>query len=216
VEVYYLHGFASSAQSSKASFFGARLAERGITLRVPDFNEPDFSTLTISRMVEQVVQSMNEVRGPRTGPTALIGSSLGAFVAIQVALRRPSSVSRLVLLAPALDIGGNRLRDLGDRGIDEWRRTNTLNVFHHGDGKTLPLRFDFYTDALNYDALGADLGIPVQVFQGQRDAAVDPALTRRWSSSRPNVELHELDDDHQLYASLEYIWKETARFLELT
>jgi hypothetical protein len=213
VEVYYLHGFASSAQSSKASFFAARLAERGVTLRVPDFNEPDFSTLTISRMVAQVLE---DLRGLRIGPAALIGSSLGGFVAIQVALSKPASVSRLVLLAPALDIGGNRLRNLGDRGIDEWRRTNTLEVFHHGYGKTLPLRFDFYTDALNYDALDADLGIPVQVFQGQRDAAVDPGLTRSWSRSRPHVELHELDDDHQLYASLGYIWKESARFLELT
>ena len=44
----------------------------------------------------------------------------------------PARVDRLILLAPALDFGGNRMRDLGDRGLDEWRRTDTLQVFHYG------------------------------------------------------------------------------------
>jgi hypothetical protein len=36
---------------------------------------------------------------------------------------------------------------------------------------------------------------------------VDPQSVERWAKSRPNVELHMLDDDHQLGASLEYIWR---------
>ena len=54
MQVLYLHGFASSPQSSKATFFSTRLAERGIEMMVPDLNQPDFSTLTVSRMLEQV------------------------------------------------------------------------------------------------------------------------------------------------------------------
>jgi surfactin synthase thioesterase subunit len=57
--------------------------------------------------------------------------------------------------------------------------------------------------------------MPAQVFQGTRDTAVDPVTVERWSSARPNVELHLLDDDHQLLASLEYIWREMSRFLAL-
>ena len=133
---------------------------------------------------------------------ALIGSSLGAFVAVQVALQQPR-VDRLVLLAPALDFSGNRLRDLGDRGLDEWRRTDTLNVFHYGFGRMMPLRYSLYEDAARYDAIEARLDMPMQIFQGTRDVAVSPETVERWAAARPNVELHLLDDDHQLIASLD-------------
>ena len=58
----------------------------------------------------------------------------------------------MVLLAPALDFSANRLRDLGDRGLDEWRRTDTLNVFHYGYGRMMPVRYSLYEDATRYDA----------------------------------------------------------------
>nr|MBA2604433.1 esterase [Acidobacteriota bacterium] len=35
------------------------------------------------------------------------------------------------------------------------------------------------------------------------------------ASERPNVELHRLQDDHQLTGSLPYIWREMERFLDL-
>jgi hypothetical protein len=44
---------------------------------------------------------------------------------------------------------------------------------------------------------------------------VDPEAVREWSEARPNVELHMLDDDHQLLGSLEYIWEECRRFLKI-
>jgi hypothetical protein len=40
-------------------------------------------------------------------------------------------------------------------------------------------------------------------------------MVERWAAARPNVELHMLEDDHQLHASLPFIWTETARFLGL-
>lgn len=209
MDVFYLHGFASSAQSSKASFFASRLAAFDVALHVPDFNEPEFSTLTITRMIRQVLSGLD---GLPSG-AALIGSSLGGFVAIQVALQRPTIVRRIVLLAPALEFAGNRTREIGDRGLEEWRRTNRLEVFHHAYGRTMPVHYALFEDAQRYDSLGAQLTLPVQVFQGSRDTAVDPVMVRRWAEARPNVELHLLDDDHQLLGSLEYIWTECSRFL---
>jgi uncharacterized protein len=208
----YLHGFASSARSSKAVYFGQRLAERGVMLRTPDFNQPNFRGLTITRML---AQASDEIRRLPAGPVALIGSSLGGFVAVQASRQHPGRVDRLVLLAPALDFSANRLRDLGDRGVDEWRRTGELNVFHYGFGRTMPVGFDLYTDAAQYDSFNARLDLPVQIFQGERDVAVSPDTVRRWAATRPNVELHMLDDDHQLLASLDYMWREMATFLGL-
>jgi uncharacterized protein len=208
----YLHGFASSAHSSKAAFFAARAAEHGLSLITPDFNTPDFAGLTITRMVTQVAEVVRQ----HTGPVVLIGSSLGGFVAVQTALQLGAAIDRLVLLAPALDFSGNRLRDLGDRGVDEWRRTDTLNVFHYGFGRMMPVRFGLFEDAAQYDAMKASLSLPIQIFQGRHDVAVSPETVQKWAAARPHAELHLLEDDHQLIASLDLIWTEMARFLGLT
>ena len=209
MHVFYLHGFASSARSSKAAFFARKLAEHAIDLHAPDLNLPDFSTLTITRMVRQTCAAIDAL----VGPVALIGSSLGGLVAVQTAVQRPSRVDRLVLLAPALEFGGNRVRDMGEVGLDRWRQADRLDVFHYGYGRIMPVHYELYADALKYGSMNARVDVPVLVFQGRRDAAVDPAAVERWSSARPNVELHMLDDDHQLLASLDYMWERSSAFL---
>jgi uncharacterized protein len=212
MHVFFLHGFGSSARSSKATFLGARLAPLGIPLHIPDLNEPDFSTLTITRMIERIG---TEIDALPPAPVVLIGSSLGGFVAVQVAAAGRPAIDRLVLLAPALDFGGNRMRGLGDAGLDEWQRANRLDVFHHGYGRMMSVHYELYTDARRYDALNAGLSMPIQVFQGKQDDAVDPETVEQWARARPNVELHMLDDHHQLTASIEYIWREMRRFLNV-
>ena len=207
MRVIYLHGFASSATSSKATFFKAKLTARGTPVAIPDLNEPDFGTLTVTRMLREVTGAIDG----GSGPVALMGASLGAFVAVQAALARPALVDRLVLLAPALD--ADRLRDLAPGGLDAWKATNALNVVHYGYGRTIPVHYELYADARLYDCVAADLAMPVQVFQGRRDRAVDPEFVEGWSRTRPNVELHMLDDDHQLLGSLEHIWREVESFL---
>lgn len=212
MHVFYLHGFASSARSSKAAFFADRLRRHGIELQTPDFNVPEFATLTVTRMVGQVTAAIDALP---PGPVALIGSSLGGFVAVQATLARPDAVDRLVLLAPALDFGGNRMRSLGGIGIDEWQRTNRLPVFHYGFGRMMDVHYDLYTDACRYDCLDALIEVPAQIFHGRHDDTVAPDGVERWARARPNVELHMLDDGHQLTESLDYMWREMARFLGL-
>jgi len=214
MRVLYLHGFASSARSSKAGFLKAKLAERGVTLESPDLNEPDFSTLTVTRMIRQVGDAI-EAAPDRSDPVALIGSSLGAFVAVQVALARPSRVARLVLLAPALDFGGGRMRDLEGGGLDQWKASGKLDVFHYGYGRIVPVHYELYADVRRYDSFGAALTMPVQVFLGRRDTLVDPETVERWCAARPHAELHLLDDDHQLLGSLDAIWRDMEPFLAL-
>jgi pimeloyl-ACP methyl ester carboxylesterase len=175
----------------------------------PDLNEPDFSTLTVSRMLKQAGDAV----AAASGPLALIGSSLGGFVAVQAALVHAVRVQRLVLLAPALDFDGNSLSELGDRSLDEWKASNRLEVFHHAYGRLIPVHYELYTDACRYNAFDAALTQPVQVFQGRRDTSVDPDTVERWAAARANVELNMLDDDHQLLGSLTEIWERMERFL---
>jgi uncharacterized protein len=209
--VIYLHGFASSSQSGKATYLGQRLRARGIDVEIPDLNLPDFSTVTVTRMLEQTRALIDAANGPVT----LIGSSLGGFVAVNAAAKWPEKVDTLVLMAPALDFGGNRMRDLGGVGLGQWKQRGHLNVFHFGYGRMMPVHYELYEDAHRYNAVDAELKIPTLVFQGRRDTAVDPATVEAWSRRRPTVELHMLDDDHQLTSSLSYIWVKLAAFLNL-
>ena len=42
-----------------------------------------------------------------------------------------------------------------------------------------------------------------------------PRIVERFSQQQPEATLQMLDDTHQLKNSLDFIWQETARFLEL-
>jgi len=212
MSVIYLHGFASSPGSSKAARFARELAARQVAFACPDFNEPSFETLTITRMLEQTREEIERA----SGPVALVGSSLGAFVALHAADRDTTGkVVRLILMAPALDFGGNRLRQLGEHGIAEWRERGSIRMFHYAYGEPREIGFALYEDAARYDALALTVVKPTLVFQGRHDASVNPDMVEQWASGQPNVTLRMLDDDHQLTASIETIWREAERFLGL-
>jgi pimeloyl-ACP methyl ester carboxylesterase len=208
-DALYVHGFASSAASTKAKFFSDRLAQCGVALHCPDLNEPAFETLTITRMLDQVDAAIASLA---PGPLAIIGSSLGAFVAVHAAARNRDRVTRLVLLAPALDFSRTRLQ-LEAEAVRRWEATDRLDVFHYGLNRVEPLRFAFYQDAARYDAFTVHLEIPVLIFQGTRDAAVDPRVPQEYAATRANVTVRLFDDDHQLLASLDSIWREMSGFL---
>ena len=222
--LFYLHGFASSPGSGKAKFLAARLAERGLTLGCPDLNLPDFSTLTVSRMIAQVTR---EVEALPPAPVVLIGSSLGAFVALHAADqwgREPARgadgarswpIDRLVLFAPAIDAGPSQARRLGPEALERWRATDRLEVFHHPDMTTRTVHYELHADAMRYDSFATSVDVPMLIFQGRQDQVVDPSVVESFAKRRGNVTLHLLDDGHQLLESLETIWTDTAPFLGL-
>lgn len=202
--VIYLHGFASSPGSGKATFLAERYRARGIEFQAPDLNLPDFSTLTVTRMLEQTRVLLDAAPAPVT----LIGSSLGAFVAVHAAAAWPEKVERLVLMAPALDFSEDGLSGPGGADVTAWRRDGSIMVFHHSYGRMMPIHYDLYADARRYDASAVTLPMPVIIFQGRQDSVVDPASVERWARGRPNVTLHLLEDDHQLSNSRDRIWSE--------
>jgi pimeloyl-ACP methyl ester carboxylesterase len=213
--VIYLHGFASSAQSTKARYFAERFAEIGIPLVAPDLNAPDFGTMTITRMLDEVGTVLAH---GAPGPVVLMGSSMGGFLAWHAAARlapvMPAHpIVKLVLLAPAVTFGRNRDEDFGPGVVDEWERTGTREFFHYGEGAPRQLHYEFYRDALTYPAANAHVRLPTLVFQGEHDDVVEPQGVIEFCQGRPNVSLRLLPDGHQLLAHLDVMWQETRTFL---
>jgi pimeloyl-ACP methyl ester carboxylesterase len=201
--VVYLHGFASSPASGKAQRFATECASRGVGFTCPDLNEPEFETLTVTRMLEQTRAA---IAAAPAGPVALVGSSLGAFVAVHAAARDTTSrVARLILMAPAFDFGGNRLRQLGEHGIEQWRADGSLEFFHYAHNQPRRVWFRLYEDAAQYDAFGLTLTQPVQIFMGRHDETVMPQSVADWAAGRANVDVAWLDDGHQLADSVDTI-----------
>lgn len=95
--VLYFHGFASSPASAKIAALRPLLAPHEIELDTPDLNVPSFEELDFDAVVAHAT-ARAQVRPPR----ALVGSSLGALVALAVA--KNGIAVPLVLIAPALGV----------------------------------------------------------------------------------------------------------------
>lgn len=88
---FFLHGLDSSGDGTKGRYFGEQF---------PKIVRPDFTgTLT------QRLQQLDTLAGI-SAKLRFIGSSFGGLMAASYAIHNPQRVSRLILLAPALNYGG--------------------------------------------------------------------------------------------------------------
>ena len=154
----------------------------------------------MTRMLDQLAAELAALDG--RAPATLFGSSLGGTLAILAAARLAAKVERLVLLAPAVMFAKPGHHLLPPERIAEWRRRGALPFFHYAYNEERLLNFAFYEDSLRYDAFNAAFTQPTLIFQGLRDASVDPRTVEAFARTRPNVTLSLLEDDHQLMASL--------------
>lgn len=198
----YLHGFASGPGSSKGRAFAADFARRGVEVECLDLRVPSLEHLRPSAMIERVLETIGD-----RGPVVLIGSSLGGLTAARVAARSPA-VQALVLMAPAFRFAARWRERLGDAAWQAWRADGYLAIHDHAEKREARVDFGFAEDALALDAL--DDGwppavVPTWIAHGRGDDTVDVALSRAWVAGASAASLLELDDDHQLLASVPQI-----------
>ncbi|AFY35143.1 YqiA/YcfP family alpha/beta fold hydrolase [Calothrix sp. PCC 7507] len=206
----YLHGFASSPNSAKAQDIGDRFAQIQTKLTIPELNAGDFSRLTITRQITQVVAEFSD----NSLPVTLIGSSLGGLTAAHLGQKYPQ-VQRLVLLAPAFDFLSHWLPKLGNEAVQRWQQEKYLMVYHYGERRSLPLSYDFVTDATQYQEEAFQRPIPTLILHGKKDEVIPIAASRDFVRSRPWVELVELDSDHALGNVMPEIWQAIHLFCQL-
>ena len=205
----YLHGFASGPGSTKAKYIRSQFAKIGIELQVPDLNQDDFTHLTVSRQIAQVVDLF-----PKDGPVTLIGSSLGGWISTIIAQDYPQ-VEKLVLLAPAFDFLNHWLPKIGDRQLTSWKNTYHLPIYHHALKNLSPLHYNFVVDARRYPLAQIDRILPTVIIHGVNDDVIPIAASRNFGAERPWVRLLEWESDHQLTNVSDRIWQEIHDFCNL-
>lgn len=210
IQYIYLHGFASSPQSTKAQDIGDRFAQIQTQLIIPDLNAGDFSQLTITRQLNQVAALFPD----DSVPVTLIGSSLGGLTAAHLA-QQNLQVERLILLAPAFSFLSHWLPKLGDEAMQLWKQEKYLMVYHYGERQSIPLSYNFITDAVQYQDEFLQRPIPSLILHGKQDEVIPITASRDFARSRPWVELVELDSDHALGNVTTEIWQAIRLFCQL-
>lgn len=208
----HLHGFLSSARSTKARFFRERFAARpDVAFHAIDFSPTprDFEYLTVTGMINRLRQFVLDRGLLESGGGVIIGSSLGGLVAVHYA-HRFGGVDRLVLLAPGLRWLSGRLTEEEMRA---WEEAGAASIVHPAFGKEVPLRFDLELDGRLYRE-PVPPAAPTLIVHGRRDETVPFAHSQSYAETFPDrVRLVEVDAGHDLNAHLDTIWEETTAFV---
>lgn len=206
--VVYLHGFASSPLSAKAVFFQQRFAEIGAVVHRPRLDGGDFGALTIGGQLGAVAASVGALQ-----PALLMGSSMGGYLAALYAAREPETCPPLVLMAPAFDFARRWSARLTPEQMEGWKQSGGLELYHYGARRREKVGYRLYAEALNYEAFPA-VSQKTLVFHGRRDREVDPQLSIEFARGKPNVELEQLDSDHQLLDATDTMWARVKVFYQ--
>lgn len=203
----YLHGFASGPHSYKGQWLRSQFQAHNLQLKLLDLNQNDFAHLTLTRQIQQVAQHLS-------GPTTLIGSSLGGLVATWVT-QQSAQIERLVLLAPAFQFLDQWLPRLGTEQLGQWRSTGWLSVYHYGLESQQPLHYSFLTDAQRYPDSQLNKSVPTLILHGSQDDIIALDASRLYAQYRPWVTLRPLETDHAMADVMDDIWLAIRDFCQL-
>jgi pimeloyl-ACP methyl ester carboxylesterase len=206
----YLHGFASSPQSTKARAFQAWGEARGLTIEALDLRVPSFEHLRFSAIKARVREAIDHGQGRRER-AVLIGSSLGGLTACRVAEEDPR-VCAVLAMAPAFRLVETWRAKLGEPAWEAWRRDGGVEVDDHATKKKARIDFGFVSELESLDAGWADVRVPVLIVHGTKDDVVAIGRSREWARGKRHVRLVEVDDGHELGGSIPRILAEAETF----
>jgi pimeloyl-ACP methyl ester carboxylesterase len=207
----YLHGFGSGPESTKGVELSAHYARQGIRLERLNLRQPSMEHLRLSAMMRTVREAM----GGERDRAILFGSSLGGLAACRVA-EEDARVCALVLLAPAFRGVEQMSRLAGEKGMRRWEELGWQEVQDYAGKRTARVDFGFVRDLGTIDERSGgwpDVRVPTLIIHGLQDTTVRIEYSRRWAQGKRHVRLVEVEDGHELVASLGRIAAEADDFL---
>lgn len=179
--ILFLPGYQSDMAGMKASAIDQFCARRGLGCLRLDYSGTgrspgDFADGTLERWIGEVVAAID--RFVPSGPLVVVGSSMGGWVALHVALRRRQHVAALLGIAAAPDFTDWGFSDEDKQILQRDGRLERLNP--HGPGSSVThAGFWRSGEALKLLDEPIDLPIPVRLVHGGEDRTVPPSVALR-------------------------------------
>lgn len=210
--IVFLSGYMSDMEGAKAQAVDGFARERGLAMLRFDFSgtgssEGSFQDRTLADWLTECLTIVDQLT---VGPLVLVGSSMGGWLALLIALRRIERVRAIVGIAAAPD-------------FTEWGFTpeDRMTLRQQGriaetDRDGTPARFftyDFWKSGQQLQVLGSQVQIdcPVRLVHGAADDTVPSTIAERLMQQlrSPDVQLnivkdggHRLSAPHEIRAIL--------------
>ena len=204
--VLWIGGFRSDMEGTKALALDAAARARGWSyVRYDHFahgrSSGDWRRATIGRWREDAIRLVDHLEGP----VVAVGSSMGGWVALLLALARPERIAGLVLVNPAHDFTERLMwPGLADHERQAILRDGETRIVEEGLGDYV-LTLTMFEEAREWLLLDAPVPIaaPVHIVQGRADEVVPwthaAALVARLTGGDVRLDLIE-GGDHRLSA----------------
>jgi len=175
--IVWLGGFKSEMTATKATALDDSAGRTGHAFVRFDYfghgaSSGDFRGGTVSRWRDDALAVIDELT---TGRQILVGSSMGAWLALLVALARPQRVAALLLIAPAIDFTESLLWNRLDSSVQgeilgkgEWLRPTSYGP------EPYPITRALIEDGRKHLLLDRAIALfcPVRIVQGMEDPDV--------------------------------------------
>ena len=203
--VVFLPGFASDMTVSKATELATFCAASGQAMLRLDYSghgasDGSFIDGTIGRWTEDALAIIDALTD---GALLLVGSSMGGWIALLIALARPGRIAAVVGLAAAPDFTERLIWDALPAPARDTLRERGMLEIPSEYGAPLVVTTTLIEDGRRHLLLDAPiaLGCPVRLLQGQRDADVpwETALAIAAQLTGEDVQVTLIKDgDHRL------------------
>ena len=204
--VVWIGGFRSDMEGTKALALDVAARERGWDyVRYDHFahgrSSGDWRKATIGRWREDAICMIDNIEGP----VVVVGSSMGGWVALLLALARPGRMAGLVLINPAQDFTERLMwPSLADHERHAILRDGEILIVEEGLGEYV-LTLAMFEEGRDWLLLDAPMPIaaPIHILQGRADDVVPwrhaTALVERLTGGDVRLDLIE-GGDHRLSA----------------
>jgi len=207
----FLPGYASDMDGAKAVALDAFAERRGTALLRFDYSgtgssEGQFEDGTLERWIDEALGMLDQLT---SGPVIIVGSSMGGWIALHVALQRPDRVAALIGIAAA--------PDFTDWGYPDHLKQRLANgetlrrEFPDGGAQVTASGFWSSGQALRLLEANIEIGCPVRLVHGDRDEDVPLEIAFRLKDRLRSADVqvavlkgggHRLSEPHEIEAIL--------------
>jgi len=208
--VMFLGGFRSDMQGTKATFLEKTCRDRRQSFVRFDYSghgqsEGNFKDGTISSWAQDALDILDH---KTSGPVILVGSSMGGWIALLIALKRKKRVHGLAGLAAAPDFTKVIESRMSDKQKEAICRQGYFDLDNEYSPEPYPITGKLLQDGRQNALLNddIDINIPVRLIQGKKDTDVAWQTAEQIKNAivGTDVEVSLLEDScHRLSGEME-------------